>query len=392
MRDYSFIRLKDNFADAKDIGDRKITEEFFFDFISLKTNEPYFQISNVTNGISFEGNYKVEIVNCNDAVLKDVTAHVFIEEITGVNGNTQIKFEVINIGEDFYRETVYFKFSSTISDEVYYSNPLNITDYQDNETTLFKYKCYNDIYGIPYTNAQDFQQIRLKTYFDIPIDDSEIEGYYQTSRNRNISARVLNKQFEQYQIDYITRFGYDRLNVLLKSDFYYIDEVRITDTTKVDSNDMIELSNVFTTNFIVSKNYNDTASYEYQIFDGFNLVTKSPFGTFTLASLPTDIEGTFNYPITLNEGTVQVYDASDNSLLATYTESDITVIGNTFTIDNTGLITSNGNYYIKVSSGLFSYIGVDFEGINNTTDWAFIVQDGDYSILDYSDSDYLTTT
>lgn len=392
MLDFSFIRLKDNFDDAKNINDRSVTEIYYFDYIHLSPLEAYTQITNVSGGISFGGSYKVEIVDCAETVLQDITPNVFIEEFTGEDGNTQIKFEVINITTDYYNKTVYFKFSSTISDDAYYSNPLKVTDYQKEQTTFFQYKNYDNYKGIGYENAQVYQSIRLKTYFDIPIDESEISNYFQISRNREISARVLDKQFERYQIDYIHRFGYDRTNALLKHDVIYVDGARMTNKAFIESNDMLSDSNVFNSNFTIAKNYNDTLDYEYQIFEGIKFTPEEPIDTYTLATLNDQITGSFNVPITINEGTLTIYNALDDSVMETYTQADITIEGGSGILIDGALesIVSNGNYYIQFDAGLFSFVGIEFEGINNKTDWAFVVQDADYDSADYSSVDYLT--
>lgn len=391
MRDYSFLRFKDNIIDAKNMNDRAITEIYYYDSIQLSPNEAYSQITNVEGGISLDGGYTAEIVNCNGDVLSDITDHVFIENITGVNGNNQLKIEIINISEDFGGDPVCLKLSSNISDQAYYSNLFNLTDFQKEQTTFFMYKSYDNYNGIAYENSDIFQAIRLKTYFDIPIDESEIESYFQISRNNTISARVLDKQFERYQIDHISRFTYDRLNSLLKHDVYYIDCVKVTDKTYAESNDMKGLSNLFDTTFTVSKDYSQKKEYEYQIYEGLQLIETFPSSPYTLATIVILTNyAVFNYPITLNTGTLTLHN-SVGTIIDTFTEADITTDGAEFNVQGlTDNITVNDTYYINFTSGLFSHIGVDFEGINDTTTWTFIVGDADFLAADFNNDDFFT--
>lgn len=396
MEDYSFIRLKDNFNDAKSIGDSRVVTHPYFDCISLSPNEAYLQITNVDGGVSFDGQYIVSLVNCNDEVLKDITNNVFIEEFTDVNGNNQIKFEIVNINEDFYRQTLYLKFTSIDSNIEYWSNPLNVTDYEIEQTTYFEYENYYDFEGICYSVANCSQSIRLKTYFDIPIDESEVQDYFQVTRNRTISARVLIKRFEQYKIDGINRFTFERLNLLLKHDLIYVDGVRMTNKTTLESSERFGLSNLFESSFVISKDYNDKKDYEYQIFDGLQLLNLYPQGNYTLSGINgNSIQLIFNTDVSVLNGNITIYDASDNSVVAIITQDDLEYIGggeveSLNTLDT--IITENGTYYFNIDSGLFisEAFGLPFDGISDSTTWTFTVGDADFLGTDFNNDDFFT--
>ena len=74
-------------------------------------------------------------------------------------------------------------------------------------------------------------------YFDIPIDETETEDYFQISRNVTISSRALIKTFEQYKIEQINTFTFRRLNMLLKHDLIYQNDIRITNKPTVSSSE-----------------------------------------------------------------------------------------------------------------------------------------------------------
>lgn len=97
---------------------------------------------------------------------------------------------------------------------------------------------------------------------------------------------------------------------------------------------------------------------------------------------PNEISGTFNKHITLGIGTVKVY--KDNVLFLTFTQSDITIVGTTFTIDVSNLFPDFGSYYILISDGLFNGLGCDSFKINKTTDWTFEIGSAQYNKLSYS--------
>ena len=89
-------------------------------------------------------------------------------------------------------------------------------------------------------------------------------------------------------------------------------------------------------------------------------------------NFPNEIVGTFNRNITLGTGFFKVY--KDNVLFLTFTEQDIEVEDNVFTIDVTDLFPDGGQYYINFTAGLFiSIFGEVYQGITNTTDWTFTI-------------------
>jgi len=100
-------------------------------------------------------------------------------------------------------------------------------------------------------------------------------------------------------------------------------------------------------------------------------------------NFPNEIIGTFNRNITLGVGTLKVY--KDNALFLTFDESDLDVEDNVFTIDVTNLFPDNGSYYINFTTGLFtSPFGEVYQGITNTTDWAFTIGDGEFDGTEFN--------
>lgn len=107
-------------------------------------------------------------------------------------------------------------------------------------------------------------------------------------------------------------------------------------------------------------------------------------------NFPNEIVGTFNRNITLGTGFFKVY--KNNALFLTFTEQDIEVVDNVFTIDVSNLFPDDGNYYINFTSGLFiSSLGEIYQGISNRTDWRFKIGiNGDFNFFDFNDLDFNT--
>jgi hypothetical protein len=80
----------------------------------------------------------------------------------------------------------------------------------------------------------------------------------------------------------------------------------------------------------------------------------------------------------------------DGEFFLRFTEADITVTGNSFTIDVTNLFPDNGNYYVLISDGLFSSDFGVYSGINDSTIWTFSIGLGQYNSEEYNNEQYLT--
>jgi hypothetical protein len=377
MQDLSFIRLEPNFQDAKYTGASNMASIFFFGQICLSPDETYLQTTNTPSGIAFDGNYEVTIVDCNDVELQDITNNVAINERT-INGLPQIDFEIVNIGSDYYAKTVFLKFKHTVSNYVWYSNPLNITNYFINETSRFDYKNATDSF---------YQSIRLKTYFTVNDAESQ-SSEYVTYDGKKLTSRLITTEIEKYIFDKIDNFTYRRLNNLLSRNIIYLNGNRVTDKQTLPSKDRAGDSNIFNIDFKVAIDYNETYTEVLQIFEQLALVDQTPLGFYS-SFIPTEIIGSFNRNITLGVGTLTIY--KDNVLFATYNQGDIAVVDNEFTIDILGLLVDNGDYYINFTSGLFTDALGNTIAITNDTDWAFSLIDGEFSATDFDNTEFLTT-
>ena len=389
--DNSFLKLHTSIDEALSVGRYKTTQISYYSNIQLSPNETYLQITNVENGIAFNSNYEVNVIDSCGNSLKDITDNVFIEQFSDSNGLQQCVIEIVNIGEDFYGRSVILRFKNTVSEDYYYTYPLKITDKDIEKTIRFDYRNYETIDNIDYTNAPYTQSIRLKCEYVKPKDNSEVEEYYQISRGSTISARYLEKTSHEYLLDSIDIFTYDRLKKMFKQSVIYLDNVRVTNKPLLVEGERKGRTNILSANFDCYLDNEDIFTFSYQIFEGLNVASYTPKGIYSQSTVFLFYTIAFNYAPILNTGTIKVYNSS-NVLLHTFTESDMFVSFNSVLADATGTPVQtlvNGDYYVHVSSGLASLLGETYEGVNDNVTWIFTVQDGDYSDLDYS-TDYLT--
>jgi hypothetical protein len=375
MNDLSFIRLEPNFNDAKYLRASTASTIFYNGQIILCPNQVYLQTTNTKLGIAFDGNFKVTIIDCNENELQNITSKVAINERT-INGLPQIDFEIANIGTDYYSKNVYLKFEHTVSNYVWYSNPLQITNYFDATSSRFDYKNANDTY---------YQSITLKCFFSVN-DAESTSSEYVTYQGKKVTSRLITTELEQYFFDSIDNFTYRRLNNLLSRNIVYINGNRITNKQTLPSKARAGDTNIFNLDFKVAIDYNDIFVEELQIFDAFELVTIIPSGDYTLANVGSIIQGIFNRVVTVGIGELTVF--KDTVLFATFDQTEITITNNE--IEMPISLIGNGVYYINITPELFiSSFGEVYQGITNTTDWTFTISDGEFDNTEFNNEFFI---
>ena len=244
--DYSFLRL----TKTENSENPAISKLNYSDCIQLATDELYTQISNNKDGISFDNDYSVFVVDCENTELLDITAKVDIYEFTDINGINQIAFTIDSIGKDFGFNYVKLKFSKTTGNDIWFTNEFVITNEFLEETTRFDYKQNDSIIDV-------YQSIRLHCFFDRLDSETEIKDYYQITRGNTISTRALFKEKSFFKFATITPFVYRRINVLLINDIVYIDTFRMTNKTSVKGSERLGFSNLSEAEFSCFINQND---------------------------------------------------------------------------------------------------------------------------------------
>jgi len=287
MNDLSFIRLEPSLEKGRNTRPSPIADIFYENQIQLSPNEFYCQISNTKDGISFDGNYSVFVVDCCGNELRDITDRIQLTEFT-FNGFPQIKFEIAPIGFDFYMKPVLLRFKHTVSDAVWFSNPIVISDYQINNTSRFNYRNYKGAEAI----ANVMQSIRLKCYFDTNDIESEITEYTQID-GLKVSGRAVKTEFEKYKFEEIDNFTFRRLNHVLTSNVVYINSNRSTNKQTIEAGERLGDSNVWEQDFTIPINYNDTFNDVPQLWGAFAVIDLIPSGIFT-SQIPVVANKVFN--------------------------------------------------------------------------------------------------
>lgn len=379
--DYSFIKL----SKTIDSENPKISQINYSDCVQLLPSESYLQITNNADGIAFDNDYAVFVVDCDNTSLADITTNVSIYEFTDIKGIQQIAFEINFLTVDFGFKPVRLKFVKTTGSDVWYSNEILITEEAEEQTTRFDYKANDYFHGISYDVVDYYQSIRLRCFFDRLDNETEVKDYYQISKGNTISTRALLKEITNYKFVNIDPFVFKRINVLLIHDIIYIDGLRMTNKTNVKGSERLGYSNLSEGEFSAYINNSDPFTFNYQIYESLQIIENNPVGQVTIYDFVGQIEFFINKPATLN-GTGKFINLKDNlgNILYSYDCSYLMFDGTVYYINMGAFTPAVGSYTVEIPSGLFT------SGYENSLahSWSFNIIAGDYSSSDYS-TDYL---
>jgi hypothetical protein len=378
--DKSFLRLKTSFADAK--YELLQDSEFVYkENIVLNPTKIYTQISNSESSIAFDDSYIVELVDCNDNALLDITNLVFINEFQDNKGIYQIAFEIAPIEQDFYGEHLFLRFTHTGSTLKLWSNPILVTEHY--KTFRLEYKNYNYYEGISYDIANVYQSIDLVGYIDIPSTKETVKIYTQLNGDIRNSRPIQAIEYT-FNIDFIDSFTFTRLSTALNSELVYINGVRFIKSENVQSDGREGKANYFPTMFKGQFVETDKLNLGYQIAPPFTYVTLAPLGIYTLASFPFTISTSdFNKPIQ-SVSYLELYNYDTDTFVQNipYSVSDVSI-----DLDFTAISLVNGNYFIKtlLTSELGQVLEITYKDI-----WKFTIDNGHYNKTQYNNSQYFT--
>ena len=338
--DKSFLRLVTDFSVAK--SELMVNSQYVNkDTIVVSPTNKFLQISNSNTSIAFDDSYIVELVDCNDNALLDITDKIFINEFQDINGIYQLAFEVAPIETDFYNKNVFFRFTHLDSDLIAWSNPVLVTDYV--QTIRLDYRNYNYYQGISYDRANYYQSIEIKAFYNLP--SSKDNTKLTTLSNGDIRRGRTTQALEySYTVESIDTFTFDRLMVALNSEVVYLNGVRFKVSENVQSDDRQGVTNQFSTTFKGQFEANDTYNAQYQILPAFTYVTLNPLGMFTTVTFPSGVNtDTMNLKIK-SISNVKLWNFTNDAFIGNVPFNSI--INNSFNIDLSSFGLSFGEYYI----------------------------------------------
>lgn len=388
MTDFSFIKLyKNDFASAQRSDNTNIVTMPYAGFIQQKTNETFCQKTNCSDGVVFVGGIKVELIDGCGNVQKNITDNFYYFNYESENGTEQIDFEFGNINEDFGTLALFLKITDLDNGNIWYSNAFCVTDYRSEFSSVFHYTNDKTIFGIDYTTSKRLQIVRIGECYDhTPVNQNNLKQY-TTSNGNQVNYNRIVTFLRQYQLNNIDIFCNDRLDALFSHSHIYIDFERV-----VVSDYKVEErkgdTNWFDGSFIVNKQ-NEVLNYEYQIYEGLEVVERNPIHQSFISSTNGLFSLTFNKEI-LSFGGFTISLFKDNVLVYEITPIPVIFNNNNWDLDLSDYTFTNGNYSIVVPSG-FIYNGNEFFNGYALNEWTFTIADGEFDNTEFDNTEFLTT-
>lgn len=381
MTDFSFIKLyKNDFASAQRSDNTNIVTMPYAGFIQQKTNETFCQKTNCSDGVVFVGGIKVELIDGCGNVQKDITDNFYYFNYESENGTEQIDFEFGNINEDFGTLALFLKITDLDNGNIWYSNAFCVTDYRSEFSSVFHYTNDKTIFGIDYTTSKRLQIVRIGECYDhTPVNQNNLKQY-TTSNGNQVNYNRIVTFLRQYQLNNIDIFCNDRLDALFSHSHIYIDFERV-----VVSDYKVEErkgdTNWFDGSFIVNKQ-NEVLNYEYQLFEGLEVVEQSPINGAFYSGATFDTFVLFNKNIDALDGDIKLFKDGLFVTNATY------VINDNVVLFEFGITFTNGFYSIvfpKANKGIEVFNGYALN------EWTFTIADGEFDNTEFDNTEFLTT-
>jgi hypothetical protein len=383
--DLGFVRLYLNdFNKAKlgdDSNDVRITK---YSYVQLLPCGIISQFSKCKDGVSFVGGIKVELIDSCGTILQNVTDFFYYDTFVQ-DGLPQITWEFGKVGVDYYYKPLFLKITDLINQNIYYSSRFLMTNMDSELSTNFVYTENTRFRGIPYDIKPFYQQVRFyKCFYKDSSNTSNLKEYTQTN-GKIMNYRNVTTFGKSFVFDKLDIAIDNRMNEMFAHSVVYANDERI----KLQSYESKEIAGDtnWKTAIFKANPQDEYFTLDYQVYEPLSLVSFTPNGFYSAVTFPINIVGTFNKTITLGVGTLKVYDEFNN-LIVTFTQADISLVGSTFTINNSSFVLNFKKYYIIISEGLFVALGCNSFSIKNITDWTFEIGAGQYDSVDYDTNDY----
>ena len=262
MTDLAFIRLNKTIESAIFSNDHALSNIFYFDQIQLSPTESYTQLTNLKEGIAFDGNYSVYICDCEGLEILDITANISIIEGYDNRGKQQINFTISPILIDYYKQPLILRFKHTVSDEVWYSNIITITDYRIERTVRFDYLNYHELDGTAYNRFFGYNSIRVSCLLNGNDYESESKGYVSQDGIK-VTSRVIKTDYQKLIFPNVNNLFYRSLNHLFINSVVYLNYFRVTDKQTFASISAKGRANLSKYEIKVAINYNENINDVY---------------------------------------------------------------------------------------------------------------------------------
>lgn len=384
--DIAILRLyKNDFESAKRGDDSPAVYITKQPYIQLLTDGLISQKTNSLVDINFVGGIRVDLIDSCGNVVMDISDKFYYDGYLK-DGIYQIDFEFGRIYTDFYYKSLFLKITDLINGNEFYSNSFCITDKGKELTSEIVYTAGERFAGVGYDLKPSYQRVRFRDLYYKDVANKKNGSEYVDTFGGLVNFRQTITRIKRFIFNQFDIALNDRIEEIFRHPAVYVNGQRyVLSEFKAEP---IAGDTNFKTGELFLNPKEQYFTLGNQLFVDFN-ATITPNGRYVASSFPNNIELNFNKPAILGVGTLKIYNES-NDLIVTFTEANITVVGTTFTIDNSAFVTDLDNYYIIISKGLFKSVGNEPFEVSARNERAFSITNGDWLNTDWNNADWLT--
>jgi hypothetical protein len=297
--DLAFIRFYLNdFNSAKKGDDSNAVFIEKMPYIQVLSCGSIAQFSKVKEGISFVGGIKVELIDCCESVLDDVTPF-FSYDTYMLDGLPQINWEFGKTGIDYWYKNVYLRITDLINANLYYSNSFMLSNVNSELSSEFIYKENARFRDIPYDLKDFYQRVRFHNcYYKDSVNAPNIKQYTKTSGKQTNyrSVTTFGKRHIFSKLDIAIE---NRITEMFAHSIVYLNGERVK-LQEYKSNEIQGDTNFKTATFNVNpqEEYFDLG---LQLLEPLSLISFTPSGRYT-SQVITPINRTFSNIFALEFG------------------------------------------------------------------------------------------
>lgn len=271
-RDISFLWFKSTLAEAWNQNASPVIDMMFRGQLHLLPfdPQPYLQITDSPVSFTNVTNPDVFILDCNGEEL-NINDHVDIAAITDSNGIKQLFIRLKYLPADYGMNLVCLKLVNPIAEPkyTYYSNPFLLTSLDYHRTSRVDYRVIRS-YTDPssdtiYSNL--YQGVRLSFYYNRHVDATELDNYYQITREQNVISNVNEDDRIEWIFERADAWHWIRLSKALYRSACYINQTRNYPSEGLELQPREGDTNFSESSFITDPNPSDTINIIEIIID-----------------------------------------------------------------------------------------------------------------------------
>lgn len=270
-RDISFLWFKTTLAEAWNQNASPVVDLMYRGQLHLLPfdPQPYLQITDSPTSLILQDEVDVYLLDCNGQEL-EINDHIDLTNITDSNGIKQFFIRLKYLPVDYGMNLISLKIDTQSTGggnrTIYYSNPFLLTSLNYDRTSRVDYRVVRDYTDFP-TSKNFYQGIRLNFYYNRHVDATELDNYYQITRQQDVISNVNENDHIEWMFERADAWHWVRLSKALYRSACYINQVRNYPAEGLELQPREGDTNFSESPFITAPNPSDTINIIQIIID-----------------------------------------------------------------------------------------------------------------------------